>query len=416
MAMHRFIAAHSIFNLSRLTCRFLNASDQPVTPRYKHALALAIGGVLSQPTIYQSVAHEKCLKRISLCSRNLSAVLAGALLWLSCTNGYAQGQPRTIAWLPLLPSAVRLQDYTLHHQEYLMSCEAAALSMATHGRLTEDQILAVMPYNPNPYLGFRGSLDRPADVAAGLPDYGIYAPALATAAQRLGYETRVIDGPHARALVEYAISELHLAPVVWTTWQTRTDWPRLVGHANGQSFLLIEHEHANALIGYDAQGVYVLDPWDGALYHPWSPFLAVWQGVFGGMSLLAAPRIAAPALQHGAARLVGRSAVWSWAGALPGSVAHVTVYRGQRAIAHLRLPMYIGGSAQRVRLPVTPGAPYRIVVHDVAPLDAIAPLYVSGLVTLAELPRTDNDTATRDNTSPRGTAMPRVKETSTGLQ
>jgi len=277
-------------------------------------------------------------------------------------------------WGRLLPSSAYLSGYRVHYQQRQLSCEAAAVSMATDGALTEQQVVAAMPISDNPWLGFRGNLDRPETLANGLQDYGILAPPMARAVQSLGYDTRVVIGPAAPQLLRYAIAVLHRPVVVWVTWRLE-DWPTIVGHADGKSFTLVLHEHANTVIGYDQGGVWVLDPWDGGpLYRPWATFLHVWLTYFHGMSLLLAPRFRAPSLRDLKARVVGRYGVWSWAGALPGSVATVTLYRAGWAVRTVTLPPFASRRhRQSVRFPLTHNAPYTVRVREVAPLAIAAP-------------------------------------------
>jgi len=317
-------------------------------------------------------------------------------------------------WGRLLPSAAYLDGYREHYQRHVSSCEAAALSMASGGLLDEQTVVDAQPVSDNPWLGFRGNIDRPETLANGLQDYGILAPPMARAVQSLGYDTRVVIGPAAPQLLRYSIAVLHRPVVVWVTWRLG-NWPTIVGHADGHSFTLVLYEHANTVIGYDRGGVWVLDPLDGGpLYHPWATFLHSWLTYFHGMSLLLAPRFRAPSPRDLKARVVGRNGIWSWAGALPGSVATVTLYRAGRAVRTVTLPPFASGRRrQAVHFPLTPNAPYTVRVREVAPLAIAAPPLKSARALTIVRPRPTMTPTIMPTATPTSTVTPTVPPTAT---
>ncbi|HWE62516.1 MAG TPA: C39 family peptidase [Chloroflexota bacterium] len=227
-----------------------------------------------------------------------------------------------------LPRQARLTGYPQLHQQHALSCEAAVASMATGGRISEDQILARMPHNANPWLGFRGNVDGGQSLADGLANYGIYAPPLAHELQGFGYQTVVITGPTAPALLRYSIGVLRRPVEVWVTHYLGP-WPAITGHADGRSFTLIDGEHARLAIGYDAGGIYTLDPLAGPQYDAWATFLASWAR-FDYMGVVVAtvlPRPPAPAIhmQHRPGTVT-----WSWTSAAAPLASEVTLFRGGR--------------------------------------------------------------------------------------
>ena len=209
-----------------------------------------------------------------------------------------------------LPARAILEGYPQLYQQHRLSCEAASVSMATGGLIGEGTIVAAMPTSSDPWLGFRGTVDRHATLADGLANYGIYAPPLAREMQDFGYQTTVISGTEAPALLRYSIGELQLPVVTWVTYGLH-DEPAIVGQAGAQSFPLVLHEHARLIVGYDAGGVYSHDPIDGPRYDPWPAFLHAW-GTFDHMGLIVAPafpRHDPPAL---AVQLAEHAVTWSW--------------------------------------------------------------------------------------------------------
>jgi uncharacterized protein YvpB len=80
-------------------------------------------------------------------------------------------------------------------QQLPLSCEAASMRMVLAGVLgdapSEADLLACMPRNPNPYLGFRGDpagRNRHDDGSINWDNYGIYAPAVAETLNRCAFE------------------------------------------------------------------------------------------------------------------------------------------------------------------------------------------------------------------------------------
>ena|SRR5665213_3272883 len=80
------------------------------------------------------------------------AGLAAALMPMGLARAATQKKSATPS-----PVSALLQGYPQLYQQHALSCEAAVASMATGGRLTEQQILNQMPLNANPSLGFRAT-------------------------------------------------------------------------------------------------------------------------------------------------------------------------------------------------------------------------------------------------------------------
>jgi uncharacterized protein YvpB len=208
----------------------------------------------------------------------LSRVLPGMLIALAPV-GLARAAPqpragRATSGAPA-PASAHLLGYPLLHQQHVLSCEAAVASMATRGRLSEQQILDQMPYNANPWLGFRGNVNGGQSLSNRLANYGIYAPPVAKELQRFGYQAQLLLGSTAPALLRYSIGVLKRPVAVWVT-RYLVNYPAITGFAQGRSFALIDGEHTRLAIGYDGFGVQTLDPDDGPRYDSWAALLASW--------------------------------------------------------------------------------------------------------------------------------------------
>lgn len=157
-----------------------------------------------------------------------------------------------------LPAERRLTVARLR-QSHNLSCESAAAAMAAqyHGlALDEAQVLAALPRNDNPHLGFRGNVDGPT---GGLEDYGVYAGPVLQVLRDHGLSARLVEG--GLAGIKAAIARGN--PVIaWVTYNCIVSTPveRTIG---GQAVTLVPYQHAVVVIGYNEAGVWANDPWDG---------------------------------------------------------------------------------------------------------------------------------------------------------
>jgi uncharacterized protein YvpB/prefoldin subunit 5 len=157
-----------------------------------------------------------------------------------------------------LPPEARL-DVPRQRQSHNLSCESCAASMAAQYQgvnLSEAEILAALPRNDNPHLGFRGNVDGPT---GGIEDYGVYAgPVLAILNSR-GLRARAVEG--GLEGIKAAIARGN--PVIaWVTYNCRTSTP-VEATIGGKTVALVPWQHVVVVTGYNADGVWANDPWDG---------------------------------------------------------------------------------------------------------------------------------------------------------
>ncbi|HWE62014.1 MAG TPA: C39 family peptidase, partial [Chloroflexota bacterium] len=267
-------------------------------------------------------------------------ILLLALIAVSARAGPTAGQSLALPAADrtggaLLPVQAMLDGYPQLHQQHTLSCEAAAVSMATQGLVAESTIVASMPVNSNPWLGFRGTIDGHATLANGLANYGIYAPPLAREMQDFGYQTAVISGTAAPALLRYSIGVLHLPVVAWVTYRLHSE-RSIVGRAGARTFPLVRFEHARLVVGYDARGIYTNDPLDGPRYDPWQAFLRAW-GTFDDMGLIITPTFPHYEPPVVTSRLSGDAVTWSWPRSAWPLVDEATVFRAGQPLQRFLL-------------------------------------------------------------------------------
>jgi len=183
--------------------------------------------------------------------------------------------PTMTPTVTLTPTATRLSKRVLPVpiilQELPLSCEFAGMRMVVGALLgkapTEKELIACMPKDPNPNLGFRGDPtghNRLANGSANWDNYGVYAPAVAAALNKCVLEPA---GSRFRAMAaagttyeQVARSILEGYPVmVWVTKRQQAETTQ-VDTPQGPVQLVLG-EHVWVVVGYHADGTFeVHDP------------------------------------------------------------------------------------------------------------------------------------------------------------
>ena len=144
-------------------------------------------------------------------------------------------------------------------QGHSLSCESSASSMAAQYKgvlLTEEEILAALPRNDNPHLGFRGNIDGPY---GSIDDYGVYAEPVLQVLNSRGLTATLVDG--GLNGIKAAIARGN--PVVaWVTYACSVQTPATTT-IDGQEVTLVPYQHAVVVTGYNESGVWANDPYDG---------------------------------------------------------------------------------------------------------------------------------------------------------
>ena len=158
------------------------------------------------------------------------------------------------------PPLALILDAPLDKQEHSLSCESSAAAMAAKFfglPVYESAVLNALPRHEDPNLGFRGNVDGPY---GGIDDYGTYAEPIRQVLLELGLEANHLAG---------GISEIkrHIRegrPVIaWVTYDMQVQTPRQVALSNGTAVVVVPYEHTVLVVGYNADGLWVHDPYDG---------------------------------------------------------------------------------------------------------------------------------------------------------
>jgi uncharacterized protein YvpB len=179
-----------------------------------------------------------------------------------------------------LPPEVQL-PVAPQRQTHNLSCESSAVSMVAQYRgmhLTEAEVLAALPLHDNPHLGFRGNVDGPT---GGITDYGVYAGPILTILNGHGLQARLVED--GLAGIKAAVARGN--PVIaWVTYNCLPSTPT-EAIVEGQTVTLVPNQHVVVVTGYNAEGVWANDPWDGQQdFYPNTDFVRA-MGYFGDMAI-----------------------------------------------------------------------------------------------------------------------------------
>lgn len=169
-------------------------------------------------------------------------------------------------------------------QTHTLSCEYAATYAATAAfgpGISEATFLAETPLAANPHMGYRGNIDGQW---GNTDDYGVYPEALIPTLNRYGYvgEVMYTHGDPAPLIAQLDAGH----PVaVWLGFWGDT---REVKTDDGQ-YSVFAGMHVVTVMGYDDDGVTVMDPAKGAqTVYSWDRFISLWR-VIDGMGLAVYP-------------------------------------------------------------------------------------------------------------------------------
>lgn len=188
------------------------------------------------------------------------------------------------------PPLALILDVPLLEQERSLSCESSAAAMAAqYHRLavSESDILHALPLHENPHLGFRGNVDG---LHGSLIDYGVYAAPISRVLTRLGLQVEPFEG----GIDEIKKHIRHGRPVLaWITYdlqlQAPEQWMLAGPGGQTQAVTLVPYEHTILIVGYNREGLWIHDPFDGTRdFYSESEF---WRsfGYLGHMALVIGP-------------------------------------------------------------------------------------------------------------------------------
>lgn len=158
-----------------------------------------------------------------------------------------------------------------------LTCEsqtASDLAKFWGKQVGEIEFFNKLPRSDNPFKGFVGSPDAPP---GSLPPngYGVYAEPVAQTLRSFGLEAEA----HSKKGINWLRQELAAGrPVmVWATYGFKENPVKSYKTREGQEVPIVQFEHSFLAVGYDAEGVAVIDPLDGQRKtYPYAEFYRGW--------------------------------------------------------------------------------------------------------------------------------------------
>jgi uncharacterized protein YvpB len=237
-------------------------------------------------------AHQAAIETYQAANETLRTEIVALKAELERTQNELAQVAQPAEWSVALdkPPLALILDVPLLVQERSLSCESSAAAMAAqYHRLSvnESDILGALPLHENPHLGFRGNVDGPH---GGLMDYGVYAAPIDEVLSGLGLHVEPFSGGTDQ--IKRHIREGR--PVLaWITYdlqiQSPQQWMLAGPHGETQAVTLVPSEHTVLIVGYNREGLWVHDPFDGTRdFYSESEF---WRsfGYLGNMALVIGP-------------------------------------------------------------------------------------------------------------------------------
>lgn len=197
-----------------------------------------------------------------------------------------------------LPAEVLLQEVPVGKQTRSLNCEfqtASDLAWYYGEPVTWEEIYQYVGHDTggNPHKGFVGRSfdDQPGQIFP--QGYGVYAEPIAAAFAQLGLQAEVSYG----GSPEWVRMQLAAGrPVmVWTTSGMKIQ-PVATWAADGGIYVKgVPGEHTYLAVGYNGDGIWLIDPYDGRRHHfTWATFLASWD-LLDRMALVVTDELTGPA-------------------------------------------------------------------------------------------------------------------------
>ncbi len=180
------------------------------------------------------------------------------------------------------PDDVAYLSVPTYHQARNLSCEYAALSIATGGLgnwISEYQFDELVGYSANPHWGYRGDINGSW---GNTTDYGVYAEALVGPLAQFGFNGEVFYGQGDTSGLTARL-DAGKPTLVWIgLWGDTSFYETL---DDGTSYKLASGYHVAVAYAYDDWGVYLSDPGTGGYRSfSWDEFIPMWN-VMDGMAL-----------------------------------------------------------------------------------------------------------------------------------
>jgi uncharacterized protein YvpB len=182
-----------------------------------------------------------------------------------------------------------------HPQEHSLSCESrSATDLAAYwgAAFTEDAFLRRLPKSDNPQRGFVGDVNMSP---GSMPPvgYGVYVEPIAATLRSFGLDAE------AERLLGMEMLKQELAAqrpvIVWATYDMQLPDLESWVSWDGVTSTVVRWQHTFIAVGYDDQGVNLVDAFDGGTKHfSYEAFVPAWEQL-GRMAVTVAGPLPRPA-------------------------------------------------------------------------------------------------------------------------
>ena len=199
-------------------------------------------------------------------------VVAAAVATLLCLT-----LPAAARADPDVPESAYVPGVIGYPQNRPLSCESrSAVDLAAFWGVwvSEEGFFDTLPRSDNPHEGFVGDVDDPP---GSLPPggYGVYAQPVANALRRYGLDARAYRWFGMERLKEQVAAGHPV--LIWATYDMLRPEIASWTSADGTTSIIVQWEHSFVTVGYDAEGVYLIDAYDGeAYYYSTDQFVPAW--------------------------------------------------------------------------------------------------------------------------------------------
>ncbi len=175
------------------------------------------------------------------------------------------------------PPSASVEGVVGHPQEHNLSCESrSATDLAAFWGVAfaEDDFFRRLPKSDNPCRGFLGDVDLPP---GSMPPvgYGVYVGPIAANLRSFGLD--------AQAQREWSLENLkaELAAgrpvIVWATYDMQLPGVETWASSDGATSVVVKWQHTFIAVGYDEEGLYLVDAYDGVTKHfSYEAFIPAW--------------------------------------------------------------------------------------------------------------------------------------------
>ena len=176
------------------------------------------------------------------------------------------------------PPSASTEELVGHPQEHNLSCESrSATDLAAFWGVSfaEGDLLRRLPKSDNPHRGFVGDVDLPSGSMPPL-GYGVYVGPVAATLRSFSLDAQAwqewsLDGLKAELAAGRPV-------IIWATYDMQLPGMETWVSSDGATSVVVKWQHTFVAVGYDEDGLYLVDAYDGVTKHfSYEVFMPAWE-------------------------------------------------------------------------------------------------------------------------------------------